>query len=46
MSRMEDIRYPKQLLDYWPTERRWPGWPLERLLGGYNCEAKTGHLLA
>jgi len=44
VSRMEDIRHPIQLLDYWPMRRQRPGWPLKRLLDGYNCEAKTGHL--
>jgi len=44
---MEDITYPKQLLDYRPVERQRPGRPLlKRLLDGYNSEAETGHLLA
>jgi len=45
VSRVEDIRYPKQLLDYRPIERRL-GWPLKRLLDGYSSEAETDHLLA
>jgi len=44
-SRLEDVRYPKQLLDYRPIERRRPGRPLKRLLDGYSHEAETGHLL-
>jgi len=40
---MEDIRYPKPLLDYRPIERRRPGRQL-RLLDGYNREAETGHV--
>jgi len=44
---MEDVRYPKQALDYRPIERiRRPGPPLKRLLEGHNHEAETGHLLA
>jgi hypothetical protein len=39
------FRYPKQLLDYRPTERR-PGRPFKRLLDGYRRKAETGHLLA
>jgi len=39
---MEDIRYPKQLLDCRPIERQIPGRPLKRLLDGYNVEAETG----
>jgi len=35
IGRMEDIRYPRQLLDYWPTGRR-PSWPSKRLLDVYN----------
>jgi hypothetical protein len=46
VRRMEDIRYPKQILDYRPIGRRRPGRPLKRLLDGYNREAGTGHLLA
>jgi hypothetical protein len=45
-SRMEDIRYPEQLLDYRPIERRRSGRPLKRLLDGYSGEAETGQLLA
>jgi hypothetical protein len=41
---MENISYPKQLLDYRPIGRR-PGRPLKRLLDGYNREAEIGHLL-
>jgi len=41
VSRMDDIRYPQQFLDYWSAGRRRPG-----LLEGYNLEAETGHLLA
>jgi hypothetical protein len=42
---MADIRYPEQLLDYRPIGGQRPGWPLKRLLDGYNREAETGHLL-
>jgi len=42
---MEDIVYPKQLLDYRPIVRR-PEQPLQRLLDEYNREAETGYLLA
>jgi len=45
VSRMEDIRYPKQILDYRPIGRR-TRLPLNRILDGYICEAETGHLLA
>jgi hypothetical protein len=45
VSRMEDITYHKQLLDYRPIRRR-PVRPLKRQLDGYNREAGTGHLLA
>jgi hypothetical protein len=38
---MEDIRCPKQLLDYQTTGKR-PEWPLEGLLYRYNSEAETG----
>jgi len=43
---MEDIRYPKQLLDYRRIGRRRPGRPLKELVDGYSSEAETGHLLA
>jgi hypothetical protein len=36
---MEDIVYPKQLLDYRPIVRR-PEQPLQRLLDEYNREAE------
>jgi hypothetical protein len=44
------LRYPKQLLDYWPIgggggRRRRPGRYLKRILHGYSREAETGHLL-
>jgi len=42
----EDIRYSNQLLDYRSIGRRGPGWPLKRLLDGYNREVELGHLLA
>jgi hypothetical protein len=40
---MEDIRYPKQLLDYQPVRRRIrrPGLPLKIQLDGYNHKAET-----
>jgi len=41
---MEDIKYPKQLRDYRPTEKR-PGRPLKRLQVGSNPEAETGNKL-
>jgi len=44
-SRMEYIRYPKQILDYYPIGRRAAGQPLKRELDGYNHEAEIGHLL-
>jgi hypothetical protein len=43
---VEDIIYPKQLLDYRPVSKRRPGRLLKRLPDGYSPEAKTGHLLA
>jgi hypothetical protein len=45
VSRMEDIRYPKQLLDYRPIGKRKPRPPLKRPLDGYSRESETGHLL-
>jgi len=42
---MEDIRHPKQLLEYRSVERR-PGLPLKTLLDVYNREVETCHLLA
>jgi hypothetical protein len=45
VRRLEDIRYPKQLLDYRPNGRRRPGRPLKRLLDGYSREAETSNLL-
>jgi len=45
VSKMENIRHPKQLLVIRPIGRR-PGQPLKRLLDGYSREAETGHLLA
>jgi len=45
-SRMEDIRYPKQLHDHQPIRKR-PGWLLQKLLlDAYNCAAERGLLLA
>jgi hypothetical protein len=41
---MEDIVYPKYILDCRPVGRQRPGRPLKRLLDGYNREAETGHL--
>jgi len=38
VSRMEDVRYPKQLLDYWSVRRR--------RLDGHSHKAITGYLLA
>jgi hypothetical protein len=48
VSRMEDIRHPRRLIDYRPIgrRRRRPGRPLKRLLYGYNYEAETGNLWA
>jgi len=43
VSRLEDIRYLEQLLDYRPIRRR-PG-RLLKTTDGYNREAETGHLL-
>jgi hypothetical protein len=44
VCRLEDIRYPEQLLDYRPIER-WLGRPLTGPVDGYSREAETGHLL-
>jgi hypothetical protein len=44
VSRMEDIRYPKQILDYRPAGKRL-GRPLKQLLDGYSRDAEVGHLL-
>jgi hypothetical protein len=46
VGRMEDIRYPKQLLNYGPIRRKRLGSPSKRLLDGYDYEGATGHLLA
>jgi len=46
VSRMEDITYPKQFLNYWPTRKWRLGQPLKRLQSRYNHEVETGHLLA
>jgi len=46
VSRMEDIGYPKEILDCRPIGRRRPEWPLKSLLDGYSREVETGHLLA
>jgi len=43
VSRMEDMRYSKQLLDSRPIGRR-PGRLLKRPLDGCNRETETGHL--
>jgi hypothetical protein len=45
VSRMEDIRYPKEIPDYRPVGRRL-GRPLNRPQDEYNREAETGHFLA
>jgi predicted RecB family nuclease len=45
VSRMQDIRYLKQMLEYRPIERK-PERPLKRQLCGYNRVAETGHFLA
>jgi hypothetical protein len=41
---VDDIRYPKQLLDYRPIRRR-PKRPLKGLADGYNREAEPHHSL-
>jgi hypothetical protein len=37
---MEDITYPKQILDYRPIAGRRPGRPLKKLTDGYNRETE------
>jgi hypothetical protein len=46
VSRLGDIIYSKQLLEFRPIERRRPGWPLKRLQEGYNHREEKGHSLA
>jgi len=43
---MEDIRHPKQLLDYRPIARWKLRQPLKRLMDGYIRETETDHFLA
>jgi hypothetical protein len=43
VHRMEDIRLPKQLLNYQSKGRRRPGRPLKRLLDDMTAETETGH---
>jgi len=38
---MEDIRYPKQILDYRPIGRRRPWRPSKRLLDRYECVSRS-----
>jgi len=45
VSRIGDVRYPKQLIDRRHIGRRRPGRPLKGLLGGYNREIETGYLV-
>jgi len=40
VGRMEDLRYPKQLPDYWLNGRRRPGWPLKTLIDGLIMRPK------
>jgi len=42
ISRMEDIRCPKQILDCWPVRRQRPELLRHTLLDRYNCGAETG----
>jgi hypothetical protein len=46
LRRMENVRYPKQLLDYRPIGRLRPGRPLKRLQDRCSSEAGTGQSLA
>jgi len=43
---IEDVRQPKQILDYRSIVKRRLGRPLKGLLDGYSHEAEIGHLLA
>jgi len=43
---MEDMRYLEQLLDYLTCGKKKKDWATKKLLDKYNCEARTGHLLA
>jgi hypothetical protein len=43
IHRMEDNRFPKQLLNYHPEGRRRPGRPLKRVLHDMTAETETGH---
>jgi hypothetical protein len=43
VHQMEDDRLPKQVLDYHPKGRQWPGRPLKKLLDDVNAETEKGH---
>jgi ABC-type ATPase involved in cell division len=41
---MNNLRFPKALIEYHPRGRRHPGRPLKRLLDGVQIETETGHM--